>query len=80
LCVWLVYGARWGAPVRPRPGLLALRFAIHVSGQRAAEATLWVHAETGWPVQREQTVAFPTGRMVVTERYDVSAETRGGRP
>jgi hypothetical protein len=57
-----------------RPGLVALRFAIHVAGQRAAEATLWVDPDLRLPVRREQMVSFPGGRMVVTEEYELVIE------
>lgn len=54
----------------PRPGLLALRFAPHVSGQHTGDATLWVDPALGLPVHREQVVSFPGGRMHVTESYE----------
>jgi hypothetical protein len=57
-----------------RPGLVALRFAIHVAGQRAAEATLWADPDLRLPVRREQVVTFPGGRMVVTEAYELVIE------
>jgi hypothetical protein len=54
----------------PRPGLIALRFSIHLSGRHVADATLWLDAVSGLPVHREQTVSFPGGQMRVTESYD----------
>lgn len=58
----------------PRAGLLALRFSIRVSGQHAADATLWLDPASGLPVHREQVVSFPGGQMLVTESYEFSAE------
>jgi hypothetical protein len=48
----------------------ALRLMIYVSGERAAEATLWLDPDSGWPVRREQVVEFPGGQMRVTESYE----------
>lgn len=56
----------------PRPGLVALRFSVHVAGQHAADATLWLDPDTGLPVLREQLVSFPGGQMSVTESYEFS--------
>lgn len=52
------------------PDWLALRFPIHVSGARTAEATLWLDRRTGLPVRRQQVVTFPNGSMRVIEQYD----------
>lgn len=49
----------------------ALHFKLRVAGTEAADITLWLDAETGWPAGRDQTVAFPNGTMTVTERYGV---------
>lgn len=49
----------------------ALRFTLRVSGTDAADVTLWLDTETGWPLGRDQTVAFPGGTMSVAERYGV---------
>jgi hypothetical protein len=57
-------------PATQRAGLVALRFAIVVAGQHAADATLWLDPTSGLPVRREQVMSFPTGRMVVTESYE----------
>src|SRR5690606_2020637 len=54
----------------PRPDLTAIRFSIIVSGQRTAEATVWVDPATGLPVHRVQVVNFPSGQMRVTESYE----------
>jgi hypothetical protein len=53
-------------------GMTALSFEIHVAGEQAAEATLWLDPDTGWPVHRRQVVTFPGGRMMVTEGYDLT--------
>lgn len=52
-------------------GTEALRFDIHVSGARMAEALLLVDTNTGLPVRREQVVSFPGGSMTVVEEYEV---------
>lgn len=49
----------------------ALTFTLSVDGTDAADVTLWLDAETGWPLGRDQTVAFPDGSMNVAERYGV---------
>jgi hypothetical protein len=54
----------------PHTEWLGLRFDIHVSGTRTAEATLWIHRTTGLPMRREQVVRFPGGSMSVVEEYD----------
>lgn len=46
-----------------------ITFQIYVSGQHAGEASLWVDAETGFPLQRTQVVHFEHGTMNVVERY-----------
>jgi hypothetical protein len=48
---------------------LAFHFTIVVSGEDAATAVLWVDAETGLPIKREQVVRFDGGEMRVTEIY-----------
>ena len=53
-----------------RPGLDGLAFTLHVAGARAGEAVLWLDPATGLPVERHQTVVFPSGRMAVVERYE----------
>jgi hypothetical protein len=52
------------------PGRIGLAFPIFVSGQRTAEATLWIDPQSGMPVQRVQTVSFPGGSMQVLEVYE----------
>lgn len=47
----------------------AIGFGITVDGQDVGDAKLVLDA-SGWPVRREQTVRFPAGEMVVTERYE----------
>jgi hypothetical protein len=49
--------------------VVPLQFSLTTAGQSTALATLWVDRESELPVQREQTVKFPNGPMVVTERY-----------
>lgn len=49
----------------------ALQFTLRVGGTDAADVTLWLDAETGWPVGRDQSVTFPDGTMRVEERYAV---------
>jgi hypothetical protein len=65
-------GVAWG-PTGEIDGRAAqaLEFTLRVDGTDAADVTLWLDAETGWPVGRDQTVAFPDGTMTVEERYAV---------
>lgn len=44
-------------------------FQIYVADQHSGEASLWVDAETGLPLQRTQTVHFEHGTMNVVEHY-----------
>ncbi|MBA2669321.1 MAG: hypothetical protein H0U67_02995 [Gemmatimonadetes bacterium] len=57
--------------VAPHIDWVGVRFDIHVSGTRTAEAVLWIHRTTGVPVRREQVVSFPGGSMSVVEEYDI---------
>ncbi|MBA2670696.1 MAG: hypothetical protein H0U67_10020, partial [Gemmatimonadetes bacterium] len=57
--------------VAPHIDWVGVRFDIHVSGTRIAEAVLWIHRTTGVPVRREQVVNFPGGSMSVVEEYDI---------
>ncbi|MEM8600070.1 MAG: hypothetical protein AAGF99_09120 [Bacteroidota bacterium] len=60
----------WGLP-EERSGrtLKPLTFAIQVEEQPSGSAALWLDTATGHPVERTQTVPFPTGTMEVAERY-----------
>ncbi|HLT47532.1 MAG TPA: hypothetical protein VK002_09920 [Rubricoccaceae bacterium] len=60
---WLPESEVVGRPTRP------LRFTVRVDGVDTAEAVLHLDAATGLPLRRTQTVAFPTGPLVVEERY-----------
>lgn len=65
-----VHGLEWRPETlvsgrRARP----LGFTLRVDGTDAAEAELHLDAETGLPLLRRQTVAFPAGVMVVEEQY-----------
>jgi hypothetical protein len=48
---------------------IGLTFAIHVSGQKTAQATLVLDRISGLPRLRTQQVSFPGGTMNVVERY-----------
>ncbi len=48
-----------------------LTFDIAVSGKHVAEGKLWIDAETGLPVRREQTVHFGSSTMRAVESYTV---------
>ena len=70
---WIeAHSATWG-PTEAIAGrqAKALTFTLRIAGTNAADVTLWLDAETGWPAGRDQTVAFPGGTMTVTERYGV---------
>jgi len=56
------------ALIEGRPAV-AFSFAVVVSGEDSGSATLWVDAETGLPLKREQVVSFGNGEMRVTETY-----------
>lgn len=62
---------RVGTPeLREGVELVPLRFHVFVDGTDSATATVWLHPETGLPVEREQTVDFgDEGTMTVVERY-----------
>ncbi|MEM8556410.1 MAG: hypothetical protein AAGG50_01085 [Bacteroidota bacterium] len=60
---WGMQEERNGQTLKP------LTFAIQVEGQPSGTAALWLDSETGLPVERTQTVQFPTGTMEVVERY-----------
>lgn len=47
-----------------------LRFELTVDGRTGGIAALYLDGESGLPVRREQTVAFPEGDMRVVERYE----------
>ena len=51
---------------------LPLNFTIFVEGEEVGAAVLWLDAESGLPLKREQAVQFPTGEMRVTEGYRVT--------
>lgn len=70
---WLtVTNFAWGEPetIEGVPTETVI-FDIFVRGEPAAKAMLWLNAETGLPVQREQTVRFPGGEMKAVEIYEV---------
>jgi hypothetical protein len=46
-----------------------VNYRLLVDNQPQAEATLWIAADTGLPVQRRMTVHFDKGDMHVTESY-----------
>ena len=47
----------------------SFEFTVIVDGQPSGEAVLWLDAESGLPIRREQLVHFNQGDMKVTERY-----------
>lgn len=47
----------------------SLEFTVIVDDQPSGEVVLWLDAESGLPVRREQLVHFSQGDMKVTERY-----------
>ena len=47
----------------------SLEFTVIVDGQPSGEVVLWLDAESGLPIGREQLVHFSQGDMKVTERY-----------
>lgn len=53
-------------------GILAkpINFQILVAGQPSGKATLWINPKTNLPIQRNQEVEFPTGKMKVVESYE----------
>lgn len=57
-------------PAAAEEGARGIRFGILVSGERAADATVWLDAD-GRLVGRDQVVQFPDGEMRVVERYVV---------
>jgi hypothetical protein len=70
---WIeAHSATWG-PTEMIDGrdAKALHFTLNVSGTDAADVTFWLDAETGWPLGRDQRVAFADGTMTVAERYGV---------
>jgi len=62
--------AAWGetAEVDGTPAR-AVEFGLLVDGEPSADVRLWLDADTGLPLRREQTVHFPQGEMRVVERY-----------
>ena len=48
---------------------LPLSFEIMVDSIPSGEVTLWIDEATNLPIQRNQTVHFESGDMLVTERY-----------
>ncbi len=52
-----------GVPTEP------LTFDLSIDGTPFAKVVLWLHQETGLPVQREQIVQFPGGEMWAVEIY-----------
>lgn len=61
--------AAW-VPAAAEEGARGIRFGIRVSGERTADATVWLDAD-GRLVGRDQVVRFPGGEMRVVERYVV---------
>jgi hypothetical protein len=64
-----VEDATW-VPATDGAGRRGIHFGIVVSGQRVADATVWLDAD-GRLVGRDQVVRFPGGEMRVVERYVV---------
>jgi hypothetical protein len=60
---------RW-VPGEPEDGARGIEFGILVSGERSADATVWLDAD-GRLIGRDQVVEFPGGQMRVIERYVV---------
>ncbi|MFV8754728.1 hypothetical protein ACNOYE_29630 [Nannocystaceae bacterium ST9] len=67
---WLATDDLELGPPESRAGTQAssLEFVIVVAGQAVGRATLWLDAD-GLPIERRQSVEFPTGEMRVIERY-----------
>ena len=68
---WVVlsgFESRQGEPIEGRP-VEGIHFQLSVGGRPSGEATLWLDAETGLPLRREQRTQFPNGDMHVVERY-----------
>lgn len=68
---WVTVGAFRQGPVETvnRIRAASIEFTITVSGAQVAEATLFLHPETGLPLLRRQVVHFPQGDMRVVEAY-----------
>ncbi|KIG17209.1 hypothetical protein DB30_03522 [Enhygromyxa salina] len=67
---WLSYVEPELGPIQPFGAGKAqpLGFGIEVEGQPVGRATLWLRAN-GLPIERQQSVEFPSGSMAVVERY-----------
>lgn len=68
---WISVGDFRAGPVETINGTRAasIEFLITVSGAKVAEATLFLHPDTGLPLLRRQVVHFPQGDMRVEEAY-----------
>lgn len=60
------------AALPAQPGRTGIQFEVHVDGTHAGDATFWLDAVTGLPVERLQVVRFPGGEMRVREEYEVT--------